>query len=74
MAMPTKSPLLAPNLACAACGSIMKPKVVKGPKGVVAYIEYECRMSTHDPYRIESTAMECSGMQPMRADGTAVKL
>lgn len=73
MAMPERSPLLAGNLVCFTCGSIMKPKIVMGPRGV-AHVEYECRNEKHDPYRLESTAMISAEMRPVRPDGTAVKL
>jgi hypothetical protein len=78
MSMPDRSPLLAGELACFTCGSIMKPKVVMGPRGV-DHIEYECKGEKdgklkHDAYRIDSTAMISAEMKPMRIDGTAVKL
>jgi hypothetical protein len=71
MAMPDRSPLLAPTLACGSCGSLMKPKVVMGPRNT-SHVHYECRHVKHDPYIIESTAMIQGEMQPAGPDGKAV--
>ena len=73
MAMPEKSPLLAQNVVCGNCGTILEPKVIMGPRGVT-HVQYECRNSKHDPYQMDSFQMLCCEMKPIRDDGTVVKL
>jgi len=41
-AVPTESPLEAGNLICGACGSVMEPKAVMGPRNVEA-VKYACK-------------------------------
>ena len=74
MAMPDMSPLVAPNLVCRSCGDTLEPKPIKGPRGQILHIEYQCLNEKHDPYKLETTEMSCSGMKPLRKDGTAVQV
>lgn len=78
MPMPELSPLVAPNLVCRDCGSVLKPKVVfmnRGQKRIVSHLEYECRNEkTGCSYRVESSVMTSMEMKPLRPDGSIAKV
>jgi hypothetical protein len=76
MSMPELSPLIAGNLACHECGTIMEPKVImmkKGHKQVASHLEYECRnQETGCNYRVRTNHMTNSEMVGLREDGSEV--
>lgn len=78
MSMPDLSPLVAANLVCHECGTIMKPKVVMGRKGqkqVVDHLEYVCNNpKTGCKYKILSTLMQSGEMVALRDDGSEVRI
>jgi hypothetical protein len=80
MSIPDLSPLVAANLVCHDCGTVLKPKVVfgrKGQKQVVDHLEYECRNpKTGCRYKVLSTEMTHSSAQmvALREDGSEVRI
>jgi hypothetical protein len=79
MSIPELSPLLAANLVCHKCGTLMKPKVVMGRKGkeqVVSHLEYVCiNPKTGCRYKVSSTTMAGSiEMVALREDGSEVRI
>lgn len=74
MGMPDHAPLLAGNVVCFTCGTILKPYVVMGRRGV-DHIEYECKNpSTGCSYKVESNHMISAEMKGLRTDGSEVNL
>jgi len=80
MSTPNLSPLVAANLVCHDCGTIMKPKVVMGRRGkkeVVDHLEYICKNpKTGCNYMVRSTVMTDSSSQmvALREDGSEVRI
>lgn len=78
MSMPDLSPLVAANLVCHECGTIMKPKVVMGRKGqkqIVSHLEYVCKnKETGCNYKVQSTLMQSGEMVALRDDGSEVRI
>ncbi len=78
MSMPELSPLVAANLVCHECGTILKPKVVMGRKGqkqVVDHLEYVCKNpKTGCNYKVQSTIMTSMEMLALRDDGSEVRI
>jgi hypothetical protein len=76
--MPELSPLVAANLVCHECGTILKPKVVMGRKGqkqVVDHLEYVCKNpKTGCNYKVQSTIMTSMEMLALRDDGSEVRI
>jgi len=73
MSLPDHSPFIANDLVCHTCANKMKMKVVKGPRGHVAHIEYTCKDPSHDPYTLKSNAMMQAEMSMLRPDGTEAR-
>ena len=70
--VPEHAPLVAGNVMCHTCGSILKPIPVKGRNGVNA-IRYECRnKDTGCSYMVESTAYLASEVVPILPAAEAV--
>ena len=65
--VPDHSPLIAANVACHTCGSILKPQIIKSRRGVEC-IRYECHnKETGCSYRTEVNTMltaECTAVRP----------
>lgn len=79
MSIPDLSPLLAANLVCHECGTVLKPKVIMGRRGqkqVVSHLEYTCiNPKTGCRYKINSTTMAGSiEMLAIREDGSEVRI
>ena len=78
MSMPELSPLVAANLVCHECGTVLKPKVVMGRKGqkqVVDHLEYVCNNpKTGCKYKVQSTTMTSMEMLALRDDGSEVRI
>jgi RNase P subunit RPR2 len=78
MSIPELSPLVAANLVCHECGTVMKPKVVMGRRGqkqVVSCLEYVCNNpKTGCRYKVQSTSMTSMEMLAMREDGSEVRI
>lgn len=79
MSIPDLSPLVAANLVCHECGTVLKPKVVMGRKGqkqVVSHLEYVCKNpKTGCNYKVSSTTMAPSiEMLALRDDGSEVRI
>ena len=78
MSMPELSPLIAANLVCHECGTVMKPKVVFGrkwQKQVVDHLEYVCKNpKTGCNYKVNSTLMGQEEMIALRDDGSEVRI
>ncbi len=78
MSIPDLSPLVAANLVCHDCGTIMKPKVVmgrKGQKSVVDHLEYVCKNPvTGCRYKVRSFTMTNMEMVAIREDGSEVRI
>ena len=77
--IPDLSPLLAANLVCHDCGTVLKPKPVMGRRGqkqVVTHLEYICKNpKTGCNYKINSTTMAGSiEMIALREDGSEVRV
>lgn len=74
MSMPELSPLIAGNLVCRECGSVLKPKSVmqkRGQKTIVSHLEYVCENpKTGCNYKVKSTNMLSAEMIPLREDGS----
>ena len=74
MPTPDHSPLIANDLVCSKCGTVLKPKVVMGPRGV-ACIEYQCtNKETQCAYKLARFEPVSCEMVPVRDDGSPVKL
>jgi RNase P subunit RPR2 len=80
MSIPDLSPLVAANLVCHSCGTVLKPKVVMGRRGqkqVVDHLEYVCKnKETGCNYKVHSTVMTDSSSQivALRDDGSEVRI
>ena len=78
MSIPELSPLVAANLVCHECGTILKPKVVMGRKGkkqVVSHLEYVCKnKETGCNYKVQSSTMTSMEMVALREDGSEVRI
>jgi predicted Rdx family selenoprotein len=78
MSMPDLSPLIAHNLVCRDCGSVLKPKAImarRGQKDFVDHLEYRCvNAKTGCSYKIESNSMAPWEMKPLRLDGSEAKI
>lgn len=78
MSMPVLSPLVAHNLICRDCATVMKPKAIMGRLGgkdVVDHLEYRCmNPKTGCSYKVESNSMAPWEMKPVRADGSDAKV
>ena len=78
MSTPDLSPLVAANLVCHDCGTVLKPKVVMGRRGkkeVVDHIEYVCKNpKTGCNYKVHSTVMQSGEMIALREDGSEVRI
>ena len=51
----------------------MLKKIVMGPRGHVACIQYTCTNEKHDPYILTSNAMMQAEMRMLRPDGTEAR-
>jgi hypothetical protein len=78
MSIPDLSPLVAANLVCHDCGTVLKPKVVMGRKGqktVVDHLEYSCvNPKTGCKYKVRSFTMTNMEMVALREDGSEVRI
>jgi RNase P subunit RPR2 len=78
MSIPDLSPLIAANLVCHDCGTVLKPKVIMGRRGkkeVVSHLEYVCKNpKTGCNYKISSTSMCSDMMVALRDDGSEVRI
>jgi RNase P subunit RPR2 len=78
MSIPELSPLVAANLVCHECGTVLKPKVVmgrRGKKSVVDHLEYVCKNAkTGCNYKVNSFEMRSSEMVALREDGSEVRI
>ena len=72
------SPLVAANLICRECGTVMKPKAVMArfeQRQIVHHLEYVCKNpKTGCNYKIDSTAMTSAEMIGLREDGSEVRI
>ena len=72
--LPDHAPMLAPNVVCHKCGSVLKPTPIMGSRGLEC-VRYQCiNTTTGCSYRIESNVMLTGEMIGLRFDGKAVKL
>jgi transcription initiation factor TFIIIB Brf1 subunit/transcription initiation factor TFIIB len=72
--IPDHSPMILADLVCAQCGTVLKPKIIKGRRGV-DHIEYQCiNPEVGCSYRIETNVMIAAEMKGVRNDGSGVKL
>jgi len=68
--MPDHAPLVAGDVVCHTCGSTLKPQIVKGGRGGVQCVRYECHNKEYGcSYRVEATAFLASEVVPVRPNG-----
>jgi len=72
--LPPLSPLIAANVICPRCASILKPKARMGRQGVEA-VEYKCvNKEKGCSYMFESTTRVSCEMKLLRPDGSVAKI
>ena len=73
--LPDLNPILAPDLVCQGCGSVLKAKFPKAGIQKVNAVYYECRNEASGcSYRITSNDMIHAEMKALRDDGSEVQL